>query len=88
MNICSNCVLEGFQEKGGMGGGGSPRGGEITAVRKWLHFNPFMDQISHTTVLREVNLRNFSVQCVCLIVQMLMYECEVLLQIGSQAMQV
>ena len=36
----------------------------------------------------EDNLCNFSVQCVCLIVRMLMYECEVLLQIGSQAMQV
>ena len=41
VNICSNCGLEGFQEKGGMGGGGSPRGGEITAVRTWLHFKPF-----------------------------------------------
>ena len=29
VNICSNCGLEGFQEKGGMGGGGSPCGGEI-----------------------------------------------------------
>ena len=43
---------------------------------------------ANTTELREDNLCNFSVQCVCLIVQMLMYECEVLLQIGSQAMQV
>ena len=46
-------------------------------------FNPFMDQISQYQ--GEDKLCNFSVQCVCLIVRMLMYECEVLLQIGSQA---
>ena len=40
-----------------------------------------------TTELSTDNLCNFSVQCVCLMVLMLMGECEILQQIGSQAVQ-